>query len=230
MTTDMNLNPSSIATVAKTRAGLYSFIALHFNHVVNAEFVDNIRDARFSDMLHAIADGRDSEDPLTIGAVLMAVFVEKTRGDDRQSVADRLGVERTRLYRGLSPNHGPTPPYEALWTGRAENPVFLHGLAQCYQQAGVELVSKCHERLDYLGVELDFMRLLAEREAAAWEAKNEEVAASLYMMQKTFFDEHLSGWTVRFVEKALESAKSDFYRAHLHMLEGLLETEKQILI
>ena len=229
MNTDTSIKPSSIATVARTRAGLYSFIALHFNHVVNAELVDKIRDARFSEMLHAIADGRDSEDPLTIGAVLMAVFIQKTRGDDRQAVADRLGVERTRLYRGLSPNHGLTPPYEALWTGRTENPVFLHGLAQFYQRAGVELVAKCPERLDYLGVELDFMRLLAEREAAAWDANDEGSAANLYMAQKQFFDEHLSGWTLHFVEKALDSVKNDFYRAHLHMLVGLIETEKVML-
>lgn len=121
----------------------------------------------------------------------------------------------------------PTKPY-----GRGAQKIRCswHGLAQFYQRAGVELVSKCHERLDYLGVELDFMRLLAEREAAAWEANDEAAAARLYMMQKQFFDEHLSGWTLRFVEKALESVRTDFYRAHLRMLEGLIETEKVMLV
>lgn len=85
------------------------------------------------------------------------------------------------------------------------------------------------ERLDYIGVELDFMRELALREAAAWESDTPEPAAKLLEAQHAFMTEHLGEWPSAFVEKALEWVKTDFYKSHLLMLRGFIASERQEL-
>jgi TorA maturation chaperone TorD len=226
MNPDTYLNPSELATYARSRAGLYSAAALHFNTVMDGHFVDTIRSPQFKLMLETIGDGEESEDLLTLGAVLMAVFIEKTRSEDRQQLADRLGAERTRLYRGLSAQYEP-PPYEALWTAAKEETQLLGGLTDMYRAAGVALDAERPERADYLGVELDFMRVLAEQEAAAWESEHEEQAARLFEAQQQFFNEHLASWVPDYAAKVSGAAQSDFYRAQLRMLEGLMHIEQE---
>lgn len=230
MTTDAQLSPSVSAAIARSRARLYDFVALHFNIVMDASFVDKIRTSEFRAILEAMGDGKDNEDPITLGALQMAVFIEKTRNEDTKPFADRLGAERTRLYRGISPDYGPVPPYAALWTGKKENEEqLLQKLTVFYQQAGVRLGSEHFERLDYLGVELAFMQVLADREADAWDNENEAEANSLFEVQKRFFNTHLS-WVSNYVNKALENTTADFYRAHLRILEGLMLAEEEILV
>ena len=229
MTVDTSLNTFDLAIAAKSRAKLYRFVALHFNRLMDAQFVSQMRDPDFSAMLNAIGDGADNEDLLTIGAVLMAVFIEKTRATDVNTLANQLGADRTRLYRGVSSAYGLQPPYEALWTRNAGSSDLLQELNTIYRHAGVELDAQRPERLDYVGVELDFMQVLANREAACWETGDEIAATSLFGAQRQFFSKHLLNWVPVFTAKALDAAQTDFYRAHLRMLAGLLETERAML-
>lgn len=226
MNTSMHLNPVELVTYARSRAALYSAAALHFNVVVDGQFIDTIRSEQFKQMLETIGDGEESEDLLTLGAVLMAVFIEKTRSEDRQQLADRLGAERTRLYRGLSAQHEP-PPYEALWSANKEEAQLLRDLTDTYREAGVALDAAHPERADYLGVELDFMRVLAEQEGVAWENNREDQAALLFEAQQQFFNEHLASWVPDYAATVSNAAQSDFYRAQLRMLEGLMRMEQE---
>jgi TorA maturation chaperone TorD len=102
----------------------------------------------------------------------------------------------------------------------------LKALADVYVAAGMAMSSDARERLDYIGIELEFLRMLALRELEAWEAGQEANAKSLLRQQSKFVGEHLVHWVPAFVERALTQAETDFYRGHMRMLLGFLDDEQ----
>lgn len=227
MTDDAALNPQELAGAARARAAFYSFLGAHFTTLPDAAFVERMRSEDFTSMLEALVNDESVEADVATGASLMGAYLEKTREDDVPQLAEELGVDRTRLYRGVTPAYGPPPPYETVWTrSRAGQDIgILQTLAGLYREQGLAPSPDLKERLDYIGVELDFMRELALREAAAWESGKPETAATWVEAQQAFMNEHLGEWAPAFIEKALEWAKTDFYKGHLHMLRGFIEGE-----
>jgi TorA maturation chaperone TorD len=180
-------------------------------------------------MLEALVNDESAGADIVTGASLMRGFLDKSRNDDPLQLAENLGVDRTRLYRGVSPTYGPPPPYEMVWSTTWQEISLLQTLAGIYREMGMTPAPEAHERLDYIGVELDFMRELALREATAWESDPPAAAAKLLESQQAFMTEHLAGWPAAFVEKALEWVKTDFYKGHLLMLRGFIASEQQEL-
>jgi TorA maturation chaperone TorD len=164
------------------------------------------------------------------GAKLMSDFIANSASSDEKQLSETLGVDRTRLYRGVSPTYGPPPPYEAVWsTDPAKQNEFLQRIASMYQQDGLALDPDIHERVDYVGIELAYLEQLARDEAKSLKAKNYKMAGTLLERQKTFLVEHLGNWVPKFVEKALEYVQTDFYRGHLLMLRGFILDQGEIL-
>ena len=88
-----------------------------------------------------------------------------------KEMSERLGIDRTRLYRGVSPTYGPPPPFEAVWRpDKANTTALLQQIAELYHRSGLAESPEAHERLDYIGIELAFIEYLASEEAGAWEA------------------------------------------------------------
>jgi TorA maturation chaperone TorD len=152
----------------------------------------------------------------------MSSFLQATRGDTPAVLSEKLGVDRTRTYRGLSPNYSPPPPYEMVWSHKWHEVNLLTELARIYREHGLGPSTEVVDRLDYAGLELEFIHKLAAQEAAAWDAGQTETAHALLVEQQKFFGEHMQQWVPSFVEKALEYAQTDFYRGHLWMLRGFI--------
>ena len=99
------------------------------------------------------------------------------RADQRAERGGRtaLAVDWTRLFRGVQPGYGPPPPYEGLWRG-CDPLVALQAVARVYREQGVGPAGgSAGNRLDYLGLELDYLRYVCEQQALAYE-QGEEVA------------------------------------------------------
>ena len=229
MANDAELNPQELANIARTRAAFYSFLSVHFTTLPDQAFVERMRGEDMSSMLEALVNDESVEADITAGASLMRDHLNKTRNVEMSELSQALGVDRTRLYRGLSPSYGPPPPYEMVWSKTRQDVGLLVDLAGTYREMGLSPSPDVSERMDYIGVELDFMRELALREAAAWESNSPESAAKLLESQHVFLDAHLREWVPFFVDKALEQAETDFYRGHLHMLRGFIASEQQEL-
>jgi TorA maturation chaperone TorD len=227
MANDAELNPQELAGAAKARAAFYAFLSVHFTTLPDAPFVERMRSGDFTTMLEALVKDDSVEPDIATGASLMRAYLDNTLGDEVAQLAEKLGVDRTRLYRGITPEYGPPPPYQTVWTrSRAGQDVdILQTLAGLYREMGLAPSPEATERLDYIGVELDFLRELALREAAAWESDKPETAATWVAAQQAFMNEHLGEWAPAFIEKALEWAKTDFYRGHLLMLRGFITGE-----
>ncbi len=229
MANEAALNPQELASMARARAAFYSFLSVHFTTLPDGTFVERIRSGDVTSMLEALVNDEAAGADIATGASLMRDFLDKTRSDDPPQLAEKLGIDRTRLYRGVSPTYGPPPPYEMVWSKTWQDVRLLETLAGIYRETGLAPSPDSKERPDYIGVELDFMRELALREANAWESAALQTATKLLESQNVFVTEHLGQWVLDFVVKALEWAKTDFYKGHLLMLRGFIADERQEL-
>ena len=221
----MNVSEPSIndlAGIARARAAFSSFLNIHFNVLPDEKFVRQMRKKEITSMLQVLEKDATVHEDIASGAALMGKFLMETHADKSAEVSEKLGVDRTRLYRGVSPTYGPPPPYEMVWSKSWIDVGLLQVLAAIYRENRLAPSTKIVDRLDYIGLELEFMHTLAMRETEALESAKQEKANALLLVQKQFFFEHLEPWIPSFVKKALEDAKTDFYSGHLLMLCGFI--------
>jgi putative dimethyl sulfoxide reductase chaperone len=219
---------SELAGIARARAAFSSFLNIHFNLLPDEKFVKRMRHKEVISMLQVLPKDESVNEDLATGASLMEKFLQDTRNDTPAQLSEKLGVDRTRLYRGLSPSYGPPPPYEMVWSKTWQEVTLLQVLSRMYGENGLGPSKDIIDRLDYIGLELEFLHALAMRETAAWEANETEMAGSLLEVQRHFFREHMEQWVPSYVEKALEWAKTDFYQGHLLMLRGFISDQGKI--
>jgi putative dimethyl sulfoxide reductase chaperone len=221
-------NFQDLSEIARARASMFAFLNIHFNNLPDQTFVKHIRSDHFASALKDLQGDETLGTDTVTGAGLMQSYLHSTVNMNSTELSDALGVDRTRLYRGLSPSYGPPPPYEAVWskTERSVTAV-LQSVSGIYQADGMTVSPNAKDRLDYVGVELDYLYQLAMREAQAWDAGEQERASGLLDRQDAFLREHLGQWIPAFVEKALTQAGTDFYRGHLMMLRGFLVQEQE---
>ncbi len=221
------LDTQELAEIARARAALFAFLNLHFVNLPDENFINHIRTDNFRLALEDLQSDADESD-LKTGADLMLNYVRASNEMSVNDLSNALGVDRTRLYRGISPSYGPPPPYEAVWTKRSSSvTAVLQAIAGFYQEDGMAISPNAKDRLDFVGVEMDCLYQLATREAASWDLGDEAKASQLLDRQNLFLHEHLGDWLPAFVEKALTMAQTNFYRGHLIMLRGLVAEEKE---
>ncbi len=213
--------------LTRARASFYSFVNLHFLELPDELFAASLREAAFISALESLGQSHEVHREITKGASLMRNYLNETESLSHRELAKQLGMDRTRLYRGVSPTYGPVPPYEALWIGKDRNADVLPELAGIYQASGFGLQEDVKERLDYIGIQLSYMEQLVTKESEAREAGHKEEAQGILDREKAFLQDHLGQWTPGFVTSALEHARTDFYRGHLRMLQGFIEQEKR---
>jgi TorA maturation chaperone TorD len=227
----MNVSEPSVndlAGIARARAAFSSFLNIHFNVLPDEKFVRQMRQKEIISMLQLLPKDASVQEDIAAGAALMGKFLQETRDDKPTELSEKLGVDRTRLYRGVSPTYGPPPPYEMVWSKNWIDVSLLQALASIYRENGLAPSIEIVDRLDYIGLELEFIHTLAMRETEAREAAKTEKADALLFVQKQFFYEHLVPWVPSFVNKALEDAKTDFYSGHLLMLRGFIGEQGKI--
>jgi putative dimethyl sulfoxide reductase chaperone len=210
------------AEIAQARAAFCSFLTIHFNVLPDEKFVKQMRRKEILSMLEVLPKDESVNADVSRGATLMYNFLKETYNDKPAQLSEKLGVDRTRLYRGLSPQYGPPPPYEMVWSKKWQDVSLLQVLAGIYRENGLAPSTEIVDRMDYLGLELEFIHALSMRETEAWQANKPEVANSLIEIQNKFFSEHLKQWVPDFVQKALEFVKTDFYHGHLLMIKGFI--------
>jgi TorA maturation chaperone TorD len=215
--------------VAKARGSFYAFLGLHFLNLPDEAFVSGLRDSRFRGVLKELISGSEVHPEIAEGARLMDSYLERTENLKVAELAERLGKDRTRLYRGASFPKGPKPPYETLWLKPDPTEAALQEISAAYARSGFALKPTVHERVDYIGIELDFMEKLVADEISALEAGETGAVHTSVALEREFFCRHLGRWAPGFVVSGLELADTDFYKGHLHMLKGFLEQEEETL-
>jgi len=115
------------------------------------------------------------------------------------------------------------PPYETEYNARSpfQQPQRLARLGGVYLAFG--LAPAQGERLDHIGVELEFMHFLASKEAHAWLCLGEEKAGRCRSAQRRFLEEHLGRWAPLFTR--LLEKRGGFYSSLARASRDFLEQE-----
>ncbi len=223
------LSVEELQMLAEARATFSSLLSVHFLNIPDKDFVPRLRSRQFIAWLEQLAGETGVQPQIAEGASLMHRFLLATWDQPAEQLVQTLGVDRTRLYRGVSPVYGPPPPYEAEWVPAPQGTsALLQQIAGLYHAGGLVQAPDSNERLDYIGIQLGYLKQLAAVEAGHWQAGDAGQACQVYSLQKSFFLEHLARWVPDFVEKALTYAQTDFYRGHLLMLRGFIAEQGEI--
>jgi putative dimethyl sulfoxide reductase chaperone len=209
---------SELAKVARARSGMYIFLAAIFNNRPDVELVKRLRSIGVDTFLCPTEFGDIHED-VSRGLELMSDFVQETMDMPEEEVRQLLGVDWTRLFRGLRPGYGPPPPYESI-NIEDDNATLdvLKSLSRYYQLENGEP----HNRLDYIGMELEYLGYLYDNEAIEWERRNLKEAAETSQEAMQFFMEHPGRWVEKFCENAQEQANTNFYSGFLRLCKGMI--------
>jgi DMSO reductase family type II enzyme chaperone len=109
---------------------------------------------------------------------------------------------------------GDCPLNEIEYGDLKADPLFqphrLADLAAFYRAFGLEVADEAAERPDHLGMELEFMSVLAAKEAYAREHQwDDEHCAVLRDAQKKFLREHLGRWAPAFARRLARAAAEE---------------------
>jgi TorA maturation chaperone TorD len=151
-----------------------------------------------------------------IGAVIAAVPAAE--------LAEVVRDEYTRLF--IGPGVPPLHPYESYYlTGRVlERP--LAEVRSHLERIGLTKEADYAEPEDFLAFELEVMRRLLARQAAAADAGEE---ARWLSAQAGFLEDHLLVWGPAAARDLAAAAGARFYRGVGLVLEAFLELERELL-
>lgn len=135
--------------------------------------------------------------------------------DDEDFVRE-LAVDWTLAFRGVNPAHGPRPPYAGAWLGDDGTGVaVMLAVNSCYVEEGLGTSGSRPNRLDYLGVELEFMAHLLSKAAAGGEGAPEAEAALA-----SFIDRYVLSWLPRYRAQVEERCRTEFWKGFLELAES----------
>lgn len=147
----------------------------------------------------------------------------------------RKGLEKTDLgelqkeyIRLFTPTvAGGLPPYE---TEYGKNEIFLKtqmlaDIAGFYRAFGLDLSESSHERVDFIGVELEFMDWLALKEERAREKGKEEEVQICREGAAKFLRDHLGRWASYFGDQIAATARHPFYGLIGRWLSRFVQSE-----
>lgn len=220
----MDISTTEVATEkAMTRSAVYRLLSKSFLYP-SEEIFTLISGPTYSDALDTFLISDDEG--------FQRLAEEFQEMDSLWSLADarqRLEHEYNRLFAHLG--SAKCPPYE---TEYGYDNVFqktqaMADIAGFYRAYGLETADKNTERVDFIGMELEFMSYLALNEAYALEHQNEEQREITVDTQRKFLRDHLGRWTSIFAQSICTAGRNPFYLWLGKLTELFLEREAKEL-
>lgn len=195
------------------RQGYYNLLVTLFWQEPSGELLQRLSDG-ISERMEA---ARNLRPLLADGWGEIQRFLSETAPEQ---LAETVADEFTRLFIGP---HGPViNPYESYYlTGRLlDRP--LANVRTLLKEIGIEKQDGYPEPEDSLAFELEVMRWLISKQAAAPKPKDE---TGWLRLQADFLKEHLLVWVPTCAEDIERAQGANFYRAIAMILRGFLEVE-----
>ena len=212
------------AFLAGRRQFLYELLVGVFERLPDRELLGRVQSPEFLAFMRRYGGSKDPE--LSRGAQTVLRYLESIGAESEEKALSELSVDRTRLLRSTDQSDI-RPPYEGLYRKDKSGGGAPLKVKQFYRQAGLLPSENVQESPDYLCLELDFMARLCAREKEDRSAGRS--AADTVRLEREFITEHLGNWVEYFCEKAAQSARTEFFRGFLIMLNALINGEKQYL-
>lgn len=216
------------AAMASSRSELYGFLGAVYCRLPDDKLAESLASEELSSFLSSVSQAKDLPVDMSQGLGLIENFIRESQEKDKEQLKTALGVERTMLLRGIKPGYGPPPPYESIYSSANEkqpNMAVTVSVKKEYADAGVVLPDDVKDQPDFVGLELDFMRYLTEKEAQAWKQQNRKGAFAFMEKEQTFLIDHILKWIPRFCDIMQEKASLGFYQGIAKLTKGFVVNE-----
>lgn len=216
---------------AQSRAAVYGFLAWLFLNQPDAEFISHFLANDVQENLQIFPIGSEATSIMVAGLKKMHSSLLEIDPYSAEEISRELAVCHTRSMRGVGKAYGPPPPYESLYCENeaGDDSALLLQLTEFYHQAEAAVPAENAERVDFLGIELDLMRLLCEEENRFLEEGLPDEAGHAANLQQRFLRQHLMVWAPIFCQSFIAQAGTGFYQGVAQLLLGFLETERQFI-
>lgn len=221
--TDTALEPQDrefFASNMEGRAATYALLSTLYRQEVTAEQLDELHAMRFP-----VHSGNEDMDA---GYYQVAKYLSNIW----ENTLTELAVDYVRCFVGHGNNsYAAAYPYESVYTSskRLLMQSARDEVRAIYRAAGLDRDESWNEGEDHISLELDYLRILCERAAAAFRAGDKDRALGLLRAQMNFLEDHLLFWTHYFFADVERLAATGFYQGLNKVARGFLHLDHQFL-
>lgn len=202
------MNENRIENLEET-ASLYSFLSSVFLTLPDKELLESLTSL-------------DLEPTESAGCKSIAAYARSITGQDHEEALLDLARDRARLMRGAN-NEGMEPPYESLYIEAGAKSNITNGsINRFFADSGFAKISDVKDAPEQIGVEINFVATLMQREAVALREDNAEAAAYWCEMRDRFMEQHLGRWVHAYAKAMHEHANTQFYRGVALLIEEVI--------
>lgn len=159
------------------------------------------------------------------GAELLEAWAQRNAGGVPAEECDRVCDDHVQLF--IGPGKLGAPPWESIYGDGDRDQVLWTvstlSVRHWYLRHGFDRTSDFHEPEDHVGLELEFVSLLATRAADALQHGHEDAAAEAVAAMRGFLLEHVVVWVPKWCAAVVRHARTDFYRGVALTVNAVVE-------
>jgi TorA maturation chaperone TorD len=214
----------TLHTLSKIRRDLYSLLSTAYIQLPEKKILELKWEPAFELLRYPQKAEEEALSQIRNGLNLVkSCDLKKSRNDEE--ILENISKDWTRLFRGVV-RDGILPPYESLYRPERLQKKPAQEINRLFSEMGIQVPEEWHQPSDYIGVELDFMRLLCAREEHEREKKDTDALHQVLKLECSFLQEHLALWVPLFCEKMFQQANEDYYRGVARLTTGLVGYDK----
>ncbi len=180
-------------------SSVYSFLSSVFLTLPDQAFMDSLATL-------------PQEKNASAGYNAIVAYAREVADQDREEALLELGRDRARLVRGAN-NEGIEPPYESLYLGKnAKSNATIGSINRFFVDAGFEKSDDVKDAPEQIGIEINFVGALVQRELSALREGDIQGADQWRDVRGHFMGQHLGRWAGEYAKVLQERANTGFYR------------------
>ncbi len=220
---DPGLNPKGLY---REKAKLFHFLAGIYNHQPDHDLAVNLKSFGTQQIQHLVENAQENSQVVE-GFSALSEYIYQIQDLGVEKIKEDLAVDWTRLFRGVSPDYGPKPPYESVYRAegkedQSQMTKVLSSLMAEYQQERVVINRENRNRPDYIGLELGFVGYLLDQADRAEDQENFEESQVYAQRAAQFITNHLETWIYRYIKEAEKYVETGFFRGVMLITEGVV--------
>lgn len=218
-------NKTEAIALSKARADLYRFLGNLYIMEVDIEQLDSLKKMSFPE----VSGDDDADMDLKDGYALMKKYIDNMTEDD----IDDLAADFAKIFLAAGDATGRAAfPYESVYVDKRHQ---IGGSTEMqmkalYLERGWEPDPNTYRTMyDNIGLILEYMGIICDEIADAYENDDEAKAKELLNEQKKFAKKHITNWVYSFTADVTKYAERDFYKGVALVTNGFIKKDTEFL-
>ncbi|HAG50291.1 MAG: hypothetical protein A2X87_05095 [Deltaproteobacteria bacterium GWC2_42_51] len=195
---------------ARARSNVYKLLSIAFIKELSPESIEMFRGNSIKETLK------------DLGTAFGEVFYNR----EPTQLCEELAEEYAALF--ILP--GGVNPTESVTRAGLYMQIYADQAVKFYKQCGFILPDDFRGFPDHIGIELEFISHLSQKEASAYQNSGDDEAKRWIEFQKRFLENHLSKWAQEFAKKVATYSDKPFYQEMAKLLHEFISLETNELV